>query len=117
MGKCSATHCCNARSNALKKQKARDAAAAKAELAKRRPELNDIVQKVRSSNLTYLTEGALTDLALFALRIDDAGLEGSIVEAGTALGGSAAVSPAPTGNAKPPLSALKPSWPKRASES
>lgn len=54
-------------------------------------ELAGLVARVRSANLTYLDEAALTELAEAAVATEEQGLDGSVVEAGTALGGSAIV--------------------------
>lgn len=55
------------------------------------PEVAVAIDSVRERHLTYLDREALLDLAKAALRIDKEGIGGTIVEAGTALGGSAIV--------------------------
>lgn len=54
-----------------------------------RPRAPAIVRKVRADGLTYLNEEALTELQREVRRIEQAGLEGILIEAGCALGGSA----------------------------
>lgn len=56
-----------------------------------RPELAALVNQVRAERLTYLRQESLADLAKAMVSIERRGLEGSVVEAGTALGGSAIV--------------------------
>jgi asparagine synthase (glutamine-hydrolysing) len=58
---------------------------------RRRPELVQLVGQVRAERLTYLSRGALADLAWAARRLTERGIDGEVVEAGTALGGSALV--------------------------
>lgn len=50
-----------------------------------------IVRRVRDEALTYLSQGALTDLHDAVTAIERRGVRGSIIEAGCALGGSAIV--------------------------
>ena len=59
--------------------------------ARTRPGLADVIARVRSEKLTYLRGRHLIDLAEAVLETEAAGLEGGIIEAGTALGGSAIV--------------------------
>jgi len=51
----------------------------------------DIISSVLNSSLTYLEEGALRDLYNQTTRIEKEGIEGILIEAGCALGGSAIV--------------------------
>ncbi len=51
----------------------------------------DTIAKVRAEKLTYLSERCLQDLSDAVLHADRAHLRGMIIEAGTALGGSAIV--------------------------
>jgi asparagine synthase (glutamine-hydrolysing) len=57
----------------------------------RRPETSKLIEAVRTEKLTYLSRPALQDLAWATAKLEASGLEGEIVEAGTALGGSAVV--------------------------
>ena len=50
-----------------------------------------IVRDVKAESLTYLDVAALTDLYRTVQRLDERGLDGDIIEAGCALGGSAIV--------------------------
>lgn len=59
--------------------------------ARRDPAGAELLAKVRAEHLTYLDEAALWDLRTLARNLDRAGIVGSIVEAGCALGGSAIV--------------------------
>jgi asparagine synthase (glutamine-hydrolysing) len=70
------------------------------EVARRNPPLfegarparvTEAIEGVRAERLTYLRDGMLDDLAASVLRLERDGLEGAIVEAGTARGGSAIV--------------------------
>lgn len=54
-----------------------------------RPKVPPIVRKVRAEGLTYLNVEALTELQREVRRIEEAGMEGILIEAGCALGGSA----------------------------
>jgi len=54
-------------------------------------ELPAIVSAVRADHLTYLDEDALRDLYEGVQEVERCGLEGSLIEAGCALGGSAIV--------------------------
>ena len=63
----------------------------RARLIARNPAIDRCVEDVREKRLTYLSAGALWDLAEAALRVERKGLPGTIVEAGCALGGSALV--------------------------
>ncbi|HEU4799814.1 MAG TPA: TylF/MycF/NovP-related O-methyltransferase [Gemmatimonadales bacterium] len=56
-----------------------------------RPRVPAIVRKVRAEGLTYLNVEALTELQREVRWIEEAGLEGILIEAGCALGGSAIV--------------------------
>lgn len=51
----------------------------------------DVVKQVRDDGLTLLREDALTDLHDEVQRVDSEGIEGVLIEAGTARGGSAIV--------------------------
>jgi hypothetical protein len=51
----------------------------------------DVINAVREAGLTYLSESALSDLYETTLRLEESSMEGIIVEAGCALGGSAIV--------------------------
>jgi hypothetical protein len=62
---------------------------ARARFAARRPELATLITQVRAEKLTYLSWDNLRELAETVLEISD--LPGAIIEAGTALGGSAIV--------------------------
>ncbi|MCB0211823.1 MAG: class I SAM-dependent methyltransferase [Anaerolineae bacterium] len=55
------------------------------------PTIASFIKKVKNENLTYLTTDALIDLGEVTLQIEASGLEGIIVEAGCALGGSAVI--------------------------
>ena len=57
----------------------------------RQPELAKVIEQVMARRLTYLPAPALQDLADVVLDADRAGIDGALVEAGTALGGSAIV--------------------------
>lgn len=52
-------------------------------------DIADAIARVRSEHLTYLNERCLQDLADAVQAAEDKGLDGQIIEAGTALGGSA----------------------------
>lgn len=54
-------------------------------------DVEDAIARVRSDHLTYLKERSLRDLSDAVKEAEDAGRPGQIVEAGTALGGSAIV--------------------------
>jgi asparagine synthase (glutamine-hydrolysing) len=56
-----------------------------------KPEIARVVESVRSQHLSYLERDALVDLADAAEDLDRDGIEGMILEAGTARGGSALV--------------------------
>jgi hypothetical protein len=60
-------------------------------LSRRDRGLADAIRRVRAEHLTYLSIDALVDLAEAVLEIERDGIQGKIVEAGTALGGSAIV--------------------------
>lgn len=60
-------------------------------LVARPKRLSRTVRKVKSQGLTYLSEEALLELAEEIRWIEEAGVEGMLVEAGCALGGSAIV--------------------------
>ena len=51
----------------------------------------EVITAVREGGLTYLSESALSDLYETTVRLEESKLEGIIVEAGCALGGSAIV--------------------------
>jgi predicted O-methyltransferase YrrM len=53
--------------------------------------VEDVIQRVRADHLTFLTPPALRDLALAAQDLEANHLTGLVIEAGTALGGSAIV--------------------------
>ncbi|HEY7380645.1 MAG TPA: TylF/MycF/NovP-related O-methyltransferase [Gaiella sp.] len=59
--------------------------------SKRHPELGEVIRDVRTRGLTYLAPRSLVDLSSAVLALDQRGIAGAIVEAGTALGGSAIV--------------------------
>lgn len=54
-------------------------------------EIADVITGVRSDHLTYLSERSLRDLTDAVKEAEDAGRTGQVIEAGTALGGSAIV--------------------------
>jgi hypothetical protein len=56
-----------------------------------RPDLVASIENVRQRKLTYVSTAGLLDLAWAAQDLDRRGLQGDIIEAGTALGGSAVV--------------------------
>lgn len=58
---------------------------------RREPELGTVIDEVREQRLTFLSPENLVDLSEAVLDADRRGLPGAIVEAGTALGGSAIV--------------------------
>jgi hypothetical protein len=60
-------------------------------LCARRPGLGTLVRQVKAERLTYLRYEHLADLAEAMMSIERRRLPGSVVEAGTALGGSAIV--------------------------
>lgn len=62
-----------------------------ADFRARQPELADVIEQVMARNLTYLPGPALQDLAEVVQEADQAEMEGAVIEAGTALGGSAIV--------------------------
>jgi O-methyltransferase len=64
---------------------------ASAEFRRRRPDIAEVIDAVLARRLTYLSAGALEDLADAVADTEAASLPGAIVEAGTALGGSAVV--------------------------
>jgi len=66
------------------------AAAAKPHL-KAHPRVAAAIDGVRQRRLTFLGRAPLIDLAIAADRLDDEALEGAIIEAGAALGGSTIV--------------------------
>ncbi|MGE3876915.1 MAG: TylF/MycF/NovP-related O-methyltransferase [Parvibaculaceae bacterium] len=53
------------------------------------PETRDLLKRIRSSKLTYLSDRKLASLANTCGAIEDANLPGMFIEAGCALGGSA----------------------------
>ena len=55
------------------------------------PQLAAMVEAVREQHLTFLTPAALTGLAEAMQAIEDARIQGAVIEAGAALGGSAIV--------------------------
>lgn len=55
------------------------------------PKIEGVIGRVRSEHLSYLDETSLRTLAACIVAIEAAGIDGLIVEAGTALGGSAIV--------------------------
>ena len=59
--------------------------------ARERPDLASVITMVQKRHLTYLHRESLMELAKAVLSIDRAGTSGAVVEAGTALGGSAIV--------------------------
>lgn len=65
---------------------------------RRRPDLAAVIEEVIARRLTYLSAPALQDLADVMVDAESSGLAGSVIEAGTALGGSAVV----LGSAKAP---------------
>lgn len=62
-----------------------------AAFSRRHPELGTVISEVRAKRLTYLAPKSLVDLAESVLDAERRGLAGAVVEAGTALGGSAIV--------------------------
>jgi asparagine synthase (glutamine-hydrolysing) len=62
-----------------------------AAFVRRHPELGSVINEVRAKRLTYLAPKGLVDLAESVLDAERRGLVGAVVEAGTALGGSAIV--------------------------
>jgi asparagine synthase (glutamine-hydrolysing) len=65
------------------------------------PEVEATIARVGEEHLTYLEPVALRELAAAVRDVEDAGLPGMLVEAGTALGGSAIVMAAAKGPARP----------------
>lgn len=63
--------------------------------------VHDVIRAVRAEGLSYLSEANLGALAKLAVHADVAGLEGEILECGTALGGSAIVMAAAKDPARP----------------
>lgn len=59
--------------------------------SRRHPEMGDLVRRVRHERLTYLRPESLADLADAMMAVERQGLPGHVIEAGTALGGSAIV--------------------------
>jgi hypothetical protein len=64
-------------------------APARARFARRRPDVAEVIRRVRAEKLTYLGADSLQELAEAVIEAKD--LPGTIVEAGTALGGSGIV--------------------------
>jgi O-methyltransferase len=62
-----------------------------AAFSRRHPELGSVIKDVRAKRLTYLAPKNLVDLSTAVLDAEARGLMGAVVEAGTALGGSAIV--------------------------
>jgi asparagine synthase (glutamine-hydrolysing) len=62
-----------------------------AAFSRRHPELGNVISEVRAKRLTYLAPKSLVDLAQSVLDAERRGLAGAVLEAGTALGGSAIV--------------------------
>jgi len=60
-------------------------------LTARHPNSVSVIRKVKNKNLTYLEKWALADLAQVTLANERKGINGVIIEAGCALGGSAIV--------------------------
>ena len=60
-------------------------------LARRAPELQGVIEAVKARNLTFLGPEALADLAEAVIDLRSRGVTGAVLEAGTALGGSAVV--------------------------
>lgn len=58
---------------------------------RRQPELAAVIDEVREQRLTFLTRENLIDLSEVVIDADRCGVPGTVVEAGTALGGSAIV--------------------------
>ena len=72
------------------------------ERAKRsQPEIGRVIESVRSRHLSYLERDALLDLADAVEELDRDGIEGMVLEAGTARGGSALVLAAAKSKARP----------------
>ncbi len=61
------------------------------QLSQERPRIVSTIHQVNERHLTYLGYDALVDLAKVAIRNEERGIEGLIIEAGCALGGSAIV--------------------------
>ena len=61
------------------------------QLTSRHPRVVECIGRVRTERLSYLDEESLWDLARVILDIEQRGLEGALIEAGCALGGSALV--------------------------
>ncbi|MEX2546836.1 MAG: TylF/MycF/NovP-related O-methyltransferase [Chloroflexota bacterium] len=68
---------------------------------RRRPHLAGVIQNVIGHRLTYLSAGALEDLADVVAEAEMQQIPGSLVEAGTAVGGSAIVLAAAKSPARP----------------
>ena len=64
-------------------------------------DVESVIKRVRGERLTFLTIAALRDLALAAQDVEANHLPGLIIEAGTALGGSAIVLAAAKGTERP----------------
>jgi hypothetical protein len=62
-----------------------------AEFRKANPSIGRVIKRVRDAGLTFLSEAALVGLAKAVTEVDRDAVEGSMLEAGTALGGSAVV--------------------------
>lgn len=60
-------------------------------IEKLHPEISSVIKKVIEQKLTYLPRAALYDLAQVVVELRDNNIEGAIVEAGCALGGSGIV--------------------------
>lgn len=65
------------------------------------PYMVTLIRQVRRDRITYIPSGALLDLALQIIATEKKGGSGAIVEAGTALGGSAIILAAMKGKDRP----------------
>ena len=61
------------------------------QFAKEHPELAVVINAVRSENLTFLPAAALAGLADTMMETEEAGIDGDVIEAGAALGGSSII--------------------------
>ena len=78
-----------------------DVVALRDRLAETNPRVVEVIDRVLAERLSFASEGPLLELAESVLEVERAGLSGSLVEAGCALGGSALVIAAAKSSSRP----------------
>jgi asparagine synthase (glutamine-hydrolysing) len=87
--------------NDLKRQLRKARAAIREGVPELPERIEDVVTRVRAEHLTFLSAPNLRDLAALVLDLEKRGIPGSVIEAGTARGGSAIVMAAAKDPARP----------------